>query len=600
MVFNYTLILLCFFGISILNAQNLSSEELIEKWERNDVYQTIEAEKTFTDLKNNYDSLKYHQVVSEIKEYLEEEPNLRLEVRLKMYEILNSIRLAQKVTPEIEDQISQLFEKAIFIKDEQILSEIYSIYIENGKASFEDNLFYITKTVEIQERIGTQYFPKYYLRLFFAGLIYYNLSMYNESIYYSKKSLKILGPAENNLSSYVWNHDLLGASYYHLNKIDSGMYHYQKIYDQLRDYNLNFPDYKEGFSNYDSPYFNIWLGISQGGIAKGLVLQKKYEEAIPYLEYNLKQSQIYNQPNDVAKVQNLLAEVYQNQNQAEKAFQFRWAALKNAKIRNTLRESIIAAKGLENLYKQKSKFDSAYFYNELGHSFETELFKSINHTKFLSVTNRLQHEKMQNAISEAEKHITEQRLARNLILIFSFAILGFVLIFYQRFRNQQKNKIENLNHKKDLAEKNLQESQEIIKEAHEQLQLFRKRLKQNNKLIETLKTETEKETPNYSELQASTILTKDDWIHFRKQFDKVYPNYLYSLREAFPQLSQAEIRYLCLVKLNLRQIEIAAALGISDSSIRVTWHRMRKKLDIECSINPEEFLSEFEKNYQLN
>lgn len=598
MVLNKTFLLFCLFGISVLDAQYMTSQELIEKWERNDVYQTIEAEKTYTDLKNNYDSSRFDQIVSEIKEYLKEESNPRLEIRLKMYEILNSIRLAPQITPEIEEQLTQLFGEAILLKDEQILSEIYSIYVENGKASFEDNLFYITKTVEIQERIGTQYFPKYYMRLFFAGLIYYNLSMYNESIYYSKKSLDMLGSAETNLSSYVWNHDLLGASYYHLNKIDSGMYHYQKIYETLRDYNQNFKNYKEGFNKYDSPYFNIWLGISQGGIAKGMVLQKKYEEAIPYLEYNLKQSQIYNQPNDVAKVQNLLAEVYQNQNQAEKAFQFRWAALKNAKIRNTLRESIIAAKGLENLYKHRNKFDSAYFYNELAHSFETELFQSINQTKFLSVTNRLQHEKMQNAISEANKNLTEQKLTRNLILIFSFSILGSVLIFYQRYRNQQKNKIENLKQKKNLAEKNFLESQEIIKEAQDQLQLFKKRLKQNNKLIENLKTV--KETPNYSELQGSTILTKDDWIHFRKQFNKVYPNYLYSLREAYPQLSQAEIRYLCLVKLNLRQTEIAAALGISDSSIRVTWHRMRKKLDLKSLMNPDEFLSEFERKDLLH
>ena len=77
-------------------------------------------------------------------------------------------------------------------------------------------------------------------------------------------------------------------------------------------------------------------------------------------------------------------------------------------------------------------------------------------------------------------------------------------------------------------------------------------------------------------------------------------SYLYSLREAFPQFSQAEIRYLCLVKLNLRQNEIASALGVSDSSVRVTWHRMRKKLELENPLNPEEFLSEFEQNYQLN
>ncbi len=600
MVFNYTLILLFFFGISILNAQNMTSEEIIEKWDRSDLYQTIEAEKTFTDLKLHYDSIKFNQVVSEIKDYLKHEPNQRLEVRLKMYEILNSIRHTNSVTPKIENEIIQLFQKTIHLKDEQILSEIYSLYVENAKASFEDNLFYIIKTVEIQEKIGIEYFPKFYMRLFFAGSIYYNLSMYNESIYYSKKSLKIQGSAENNLSNYVWNMDLIGDSYYRLNKIDSGMYHYQKIYDTLRDYNLNYKNYKEGYSSYDSPFFNVWLGISQGGIAKGLVLKKEYDEAIPRLEYNLKQSQIYNEPNDVAKVQNLLADIYQNQNQQEKAFEFRWAALKNSKIRNTLRESIIATKGLETLYKQKNKFDSAYFYNELSHSYETELFKTINHTKFLSVTNRLQHDKMQNAISEAEKNITEQKLARNLILIFSFIILGMVLLYYQRYRNQQKNKIESLNQKKNLAEENLQKSQEMIKEAHEQLNLFRKRLKQNNQLIETLKNESEKDTPNYSELQASTILTKEDWLHFRKQFDKVYPNYLYSLREAFPQFSQAEVRYLCLVKLNLRQNEIAAALGISDSSIRVTWHRMRKKLEMENPINPEEFLSEFEHNYQLS
>lgn len=600
MVVKNALFLLLFFGITILNAQNLNATDLIEKWDRNDVYQTIEAEKTYSDLKSNYDPLKFQQNVSEIKEHLKNEPNPRLEIRLNMYEILNSIQLEKKISSKTEKDIADLFQKAILINDEQILSEIYSIYVENGNATFEDNLFYITKTVEIQEKIGTAYFPKFYLRLFFASLVYYNLSMYNESIYYSKKSLKHLGKAENNLSSYVWNKDLLGASYYRLNKIDSGMYHYQNIYDVLLDYNAHFKNYKEGFENYDSPFFNIWLGISQGGIGKGLVLQGKYDEAIPYLEYNLKQSQSHHEPNDVAKVQNLLAEVYQNQNLPEKAFQFRWAALKNAKIRNTLKEAIIASKGLENMYKSSNQFDSAYFYNELSHTFEKELFQTINHSKFLSVTNRLQHEKMQNAISKAEKKISEQKLARNLILIFSIVSLGLVLLFYQRYRDQQKNKLDKINHKKNVAEKGLQESQETLKEAKDQLQIFKKSLKQNNKLIESLKNNSEKAKPNYSELQSCTILTKEDWIHFRKQFDKVYPNYLYSLREAFPQFSQAEIRYLCLVKLNLRQSEIASALGISDSSVRVTWHRMRKKLDVENPINPYEFLSEFEQNHQLN
>lgn len=151
MVVKNALFLLLFFRITILNAQNLNAGDLIEKWDRNDVYQTIEAEKTYSDLKSNYDPLKFQQNVSGIKEHLKNEPNPRLEVRLNMYEILNSIQLEKKISSKTEKDIADLFQKAILINDEQILSEIYSIYVENGNATFEDNLFYITKTVEIQE-----------------------------------------------------------------------------------------------------------------------------------------------------------------------------------------------------------------------------------------------------------------------------------------------------------------------------------------------------------------------------------------------------------------------------------------------------------------
>ena len=600
MAFYYSIVLFLSFGIAILNAQNFSSDQLMKKWNVDDNTQTLKAEETYTDLKYNYNPVKYNKVSSEIQSYLKKHPNPRLEVRFKMYQILKTIEDRRNLGEPIEKEISTLFQKSILLKDEQLLSEVYSLYVENGNASFEDNLFYITKAVEIQEKIGTQYFPKFYKRLFFAGFIYYNLSMYKESIYFSKKSLENLGKPENNLSNYVWNIDLLGASYYRMNQIDSGMYYYKQLDHTMRDYNLNYKNYKEGYGSYDSPFFNVWLGISQGGIAKGLVLQKKYDEAIPYLEYNLHQSQSHNEPNDVAKVQNLLAEVYQQKGEMNLAYQFRWLALNNALKKNTLREAIEASRGLESMYRQNKKFDSAYYYNEQKHNFEKELFQTINQTKFLSVTNRLQHEKMQTAINEAEENINEQKFWRNLILILSFITLALILFLYSQYRRKQRLRLDTLNQKKDLAEKNLQESQEIIKEANDQLMQFRKRLKKNNNLIESLKNGTEKEVPNYSELQASTILTKDDWIHFRKQFNKVYPNYLYSLREAFPQFSQAEIRYLCLVKLNLRQNEIASALGVSDSSVRVTWHRMRKKLELENPQNPEEFLSEFEQNYQLN
>lgn len=599
MVFKFLFVLLFFFGSEIPLAQNMSSEELIKKWNTKDVFQTVEAEKTYSDLKLNYNSTNYKKIVSEIKNFLKENDNPRIEVRLKMYELLDYLQQNDRFTLEKENELHDLFQKTVFLKDEQILSEVYSLYAENSGVSFEDNLFYILKSIDIQQKIGTKYFPKFYMRLFFAGSSYYNLSMYRESIQFIQKSQENLGSAENNLGIYVLNMDLLGASYYHLRKIDSGNYYYQQIYKQLRHYNTNYTNYKENFKSYNSVFFNVWLGISQGGIAKGLVMQKKYEEAIPYLEYNISQSLIHNQPNDVAKAENLLAEIYTNLNKKDVAFQYRWSALKNAAKRKTLRESIIAAQGLEELYKEKNKFDSAYFYNEQKHLYEREMFQSINHSKFLSVTNRLQHESMQNTIIDAENKITEQKLTRNLILVISVILLSVVLFFYYRFRQKQQIKLLKLNQKKEIAEKNYLESQEIIKNANDQLLLFRQRLNHNNVLIETLKNGSEKSASDYSELHTPSILTKEDWIDFKKQFNKVYPNYFYMLREIYPQFSQAEIRYLCLVKLNLRQNEIAAALGISDSSIRVTWHRMRKKMETENPLHPEEFLKDFENKYSL-
>src|SRR5690606_9061542 len=345
--------------------------------------------------------------------------------------------------------------------------------------------------------------------------------------------------------------------------------------------------------------FNIWLGISQGGIGRVLISEKKYEEAIPYLEYNIAQSKTYDQLNDLAKAENLLAEAYTNLNRNQEAFALRKDALNNALKSNTVREIIVATKGLEQYFKQAGRYDSAYYYNEKKHFYETQVNKAINQSKFLSVTNRLQHEKMQQTIAEAESRINQQTMTRNYILAISALLITILFFFYYRFRQQQQIKMLRLNKKKETAEKNYKESQKIIQEANELLAQFRHRLKQNNTLIETLKNGESNKTPNYSELQSTTILTKDDWLNFRKEFDKVYPNYYYSLREVYPQLSPAEIRYLCLVKLNLRQNEIAAALGISDSSVRVTWHRMRKKLGVEKTINPDDFLKKFEKKQEL-
>lgn len=93
-----------------------------------------------------------------------------------------------------------------------------------------------------------------------------------------------------------------------------------------------------------------------------------------------------------------------------------------------------------------------------------------------------------------------------------------------------------------------------------------------------------------SELKHYIILTEDDWSNFQQLFEKVKPGVIANLNERYPNLSSADLRYILLSMLNFSHKEMAASLGISVDSLRVTWHRLRKKLNIPATTTIQEFI----------
>ena len=85
----------------------MTAEQLIQKWKVKDINQTIEAEKTFSDLKYNYNPKAYNKVIGQINEYLVNEPDTRIQIRLMMYETLKDLELSTgKLTPEWEKTLT--------------------------------------------------------------------------------------------------------------------------------------------------------------------------------------------------------------------------------------------------------------------------------------------------------------------------------------------------------------------------------------------------------------------------------------------------------------------------------------------------------------
>lgn len=93
-------------------------------------------------------------------------PNDRLLIRIKMYEILGKSELNFGPAIPKRDEFLLLFRKALLLKDEQLLSELYSLYAERNQGSIIDRLFYLNKSIEIQTKLGIEHFPRIYLRHF--------------------------------------------------------------------------------------------------------------------------------------------------------------------------------------------------------------------------------------------------------------------------------------------------------------------------------------------------------------------------------------------------------------------------------------------------
>jgi hypothetical protein len=127
--------------------------------------------------------------------------------------------------------------------------------------------------------------------------------------------------------------------------------------------------------------------------------------------------------------------------------------------------------------------------------------------------------------------------------------------------------------------------------AQQELEVYIRHFKEKSEMAESLKQEINQLSSNsersehLQNLLQSTILTEQDWKQFRIQFEKIYPHFIDTQRTNYPEITQAELRYLVLEHLQLSTTEMARMLGVSDGSIRQTRSRLRKKMAMSTPFN---------------
>ncbi len=239
-------------------------------------------------------------------------------------------------------------------------------------------------------------------------------------------------------------------------------------------------------------------------------------------------------------------------------------------------------KDIARCYSLLGNYKLAYEY--FNHFFaihrKLKIEKKIDEVAALQIHSLQAKKEFQIQQLNSEKELSTLRFS---VIIISL-ILFIVILFnsYQSYRSKVKRTTEQRN----AFERDLQLEIEIRKE---KLANYTRQLAERAELIESLKkqlTETfELNNANtdirykaIEQLSNSVILTDDDWVQFKKQFENVYEGFFVKLRETYPDLSIGDIRLASLLKLKLSQEEIARMIGITVDGVKKASSRLKKKV----------------------
>jgi len=139
---------------------------------------------------------------------------------------------------------------------------------------------------------------------------------------------------------------------------------------------------------------------------------------------------------------------------------------------------------------------------------------------------------------------------------------------------------------KIIQKRKLMEAQNELNQLMQKVAMLNSDIFRYEKEISRLKNssnetiaEVEAKESHLKDILETPLLTDEQWLSFKRSFERVNTGYSKKISEYFSNISQAELRYLYLIKLGMSHKEIASVLGISPDSVRLYKHRLGKKIN---------------------
>jgi len=250
-------------------------------------------------------------------------------------------------------------------------------------------------------------------------------------------------------------------------------------------------------------------------------------------------------------------------------------------------------------YNEKELYDKSVPLYERVSFLKDSLQEANNQVKIKELQenyqNELQREKnislLKNNSLLKENNQNQQSI---IFLTLSLLVLVIAMAFLIYYTNRkqiaiQKAAVDNLE-KSHIA---LQEKQDIERELFEErattladkerelVAISLEMADLQNQLLDLLEQRPNKEDSNELAAQLATVINqKNYWKHFKTKFVEVHPDFGKNLAALFPMLSDNDIAFCSLLKLQLTNKEIASLMGISHQSVISKKYRIKRKMDI--------------------
>ena len=171
--------------------------------------------------------------------------------------------------------------------------------------------------------------------------------------------------------------------------------------------------------------------------------------------------------------------------------------------------------------------------------------------------------------------------------LLSLWIASTIYFFYWRNRrrlveqqHQLASQQEELHHQRQVTTENLQRMAEMEQKEARLKETFFRRL--NQRIVQEI------------EKGSNILLSDDDWEDIVQNADIIFDNFTRRLQQHYPALNKEDLRYCCMVKMQLSQLEMSQIMYLEKDSVKKRLKRIRmEKMKADSGVTLEELLRRF-------